>query len=84
MWKPTIFCCVAALLLATAGKAGHAAPWGSRSDPSYYLGKDYTGDWEGALQSLRSGKRGYMGGQLPRAQDTAKEPKTKQQPKSCC
>jgi hypothetical protein len=79
--------CVAAVVLATAAHIAQAAPWGSRSDPSVYLGKDYSGDPLGALESLRSGTRGYMGGQLPRTEQTRPEkaPTSKHpKPPSCC
>jgi hypothetical protein len=75
---------VAASLFLTAWGGAYAAPWGSRSDPSYYLGKDYTGDWEGALESMRSGTRGHMGGQLPRAEETKKPNTKRERPKPCC
>ena len=85
MSKLLIGYCIGTALLACACQVAYAAPWGSRSDPSYYLGKDYTGDWEGALESLRSGTRGYMGGQLPRTKESNKPATTKRQrPPACC
>ena len=72
--------CVVASLFAQPRGIAYAAP-ALRSDPSVYIGKDYSNDPLGALESIRSGTPGHMGGQLPRAQDNkieepGNEPKT--------
>jgi hypothetical protein len=78
--------CLAASLVVTGfGTAYAAANWGDPTTHPAYLGKDYTGDPAGALESMRNGTPGHMGGQWPPPKDAGTDkPATKQHQKPRC